>query len=620
MPLYENERNAVNRIAVDKRHSNEVVFGTDDALARIAAVIATAARARGQTAAVALEGWYAVDWQAVTDSLRKACERAGVAVDLRDVGSLMKPPTEIAEYRKPFSRPENPSFGWANHEGRILDIMDSGKLERLKADLREKAGGKKAGSAAIVVYGSGAAIPELDGLYDLTFYFDTTKESVLWTMWDGFLVPFGEKKAKKDYFWKDYYYCDFYLLNEQKHHAFRRMDYWVQAIDPKNLNLVPRESFDAILSTLVRYPTKNVKYAQPGPWGAYRFKGTRWDIEGLSCNAWNSLVAPQELSLLVDVGREKVLKMPGENLLQYPVEFVGPHIHATYPRLVPLYVWVDDGYFPEKTPPERRCMPVHNHPSTDYVRRLFNEPLGRYETYYIAEAFEGATTMMGFRDDANLEEWEEKCRESERTGKPIEDWEKYIKFWDTNVGDLFLIPPGTTHGHGGNQMVIEMDTVPSVAGTEYSFFGYDFVRPTWDDRKKTMTAKPMWMHLDHYFAHDQGRRAGWVKENLRARPKVVKWTPEYWLDRYETLPMMPFEIERLNFLKRAEYDTQGKFMHMVTLVTGEKVLIRAKSNPDLSADIEWFQSTAIPACFGEYEIVNMGEGFCTVVLIRWKKG
>jgi hypothetical protein len=95
-----------------------------------------------------------------------------------------------------------------------------------------------------------------------------------------------------------------------------------------------------------------------------------------------------------------------------------------------------------------------------------------------------------FKEDANLEEWEEKYRESERTGKPTEDWEKYIQLWDANVGDLFLIPPGTTHGHGGNQMVIEMDTVPSVAGTAYSFF-----------------------------ARDQGRRARWLKDNLRARPK-----------------------------------------------------------------------------------------------------
>jgi hypothetical protein len=620
MPLYENERNAVNTISIDKKHSDSVALGTERTLEKICGAIEAAARSKKKTVTVAFEGWYGVSWAAITRALCDACARAGIAVTLRDINSILRTPARIADYRAPFSRPSDPSFGWANQAGKIFDIVDPAKADMLKAELREKSADKSEKPGAFVVYGSGAAIPELGSPYDLVFYFDTTKETVLWTMWDGFLVPFAETAPKKDYFWKDYYYCDFYLLNEQKHASFKCMDFWVQAIDPGNMNLVPREAFDAILSTLVRYPTKNVKYAQPGPWGAYRFKDTRWDIKGLSCNAWNSLVAPQELALLVDVGRERPLKMPGENLLQYPVEFVGPYIHATYPRLVPLYVWVDDGYFPKPTPLERRCMPVHNHPSTEYVNRLFNEPLGRYETYYIAEAFEGATTMMGFKEDANLEEWEEKCRWSEKTGKPIEDWERYIQLWDTNVGDLFLIPPGTTHGHGGNQMVVEMDTVPSVAGTEYSFFGYDFRRPTWDDSKKSMTAKPMRMHLDHYFAHDQGRRERWVKDNLRARPKVVAWTPDYWVDRYDTLPMMPFEIERLNFTRRAQYDTRGRFMHMITLVTGERVKIRSKKDPRREAEIEWFQSAAIPACFGEYEVLNMTEGFCTAVLIRWKQG
>jgi hypothetical protein len=398
------------------------------------------------------------------------------------------------------------------------------------------------------------------------------------------------------------------------------MDYYVQAIDPGELNLVPRDAFDGILSTLVTYPTKNVKYAQPGPWGAYRFKHTRWNIPGLANNAWNAIISPNELAMLVDVGREKVLEIPAENLMMYPQRFVGPFIHKTYPRLIPFYIWLDDGYFPEPQTPERTSMPIHNHPGTDYVNRHFKEPLGRYETYYIAEAYVGANTWLGFNDGADLEAWERRCRESEITGKPVEDWKNYIANWETNVGDLFLIPPGTSHGHGGNQMVIEMDTVPSVAGTEYSFFGYDFVRPTWDDGKKSMTARPMKMHLEHYFDNEKWRRATWVKEHLRARPKIVKWTEEYAIDRYDSLPEMPFEVERLHFTKRAEYDTLGRFIHMVTLAQGERVLIRSKKCPERACEIEWLQGAAVPACFGAYELVNLREGMCTVVLLRWKKG
>jgi hypothetical protein len=188
------------------------------------------------------------------------------------------------------------------------------------------------------------------------------------------------------------------------------------------------------------------------------------------------------------------------------------------------------------------------------------------------------------------------------------------------VGDLYLIPPGTTHGHGGNQMVLEMDTVPSIAGTEYSFFMYDFMRPSWDDTTKTMTGKPVKMHLDHGFDQDQTRREDWVDKHLRAKPSIVRWTKEYYMDRYSSYGPMPFEIERIHFYKKGEYSTEGKFCHIVTLTVGENVVIRSKSNPEYQTDINLFQSAVVPACFGDYEIVNSKGGFCTVALIRWKKG
>ena len=72
--------------------------------------------------------------------------------------------------------------------------------------------------------------------------------------------------------------------------------------------------------------------------------------------------------------------------------------------------------------------------------------------------------------------------------------------------------------------------------------------------------------------------------------------------------------------KRGEYDTEGKFLHIATLAVGERVKIRSKNNPELETEIDWYQSALIPACFGEYEFVNVKEGLCTVVLMRWKKG
>ena len=305
--------------------------------------------------------------------------------------------------------------------------------------------------------------------------------------------------------------------------------------------------------------------------------------------------------------------------MQYSKQLVGPYISEKYPELFPLDVWLDDGYFPKPAPAERTSMPIHNHPDTDYVKRNFNEPLGRYETYYIAEAYEGANNWLGYKENCNLEEWERKCRKSNNL-EEIPNWKDYICNWDSYVGLLYLIPPGTVHGHGGNQMVLEMDTCPSIAGTEYSFFLYDFARNSWNDSTKTMTAKPLKMNLGHGFNNEKWRRENWVKDNLIAKPKVTEWTKEYCKEQYSSVSEMPFEIERFHFYKKAYNNTEKKFMHIVTLTVGERIKIRSKVNIELETEIELFQSAVIPAAFGEYEFVNMNGGQCTVVQLRWKKG
>ncbi|MGH7969751.1 MAG: hypothetical protein ACREIC_13585, partial [Limisphaerales bacterium] len=340
---------------------------------------------------------------------------------------------------------------------------------------------------------------------------------LLWQMWDGKLVPFGAESAAPDYQWKKYYYCDFYLLLRQKKKAFASMDYYLEAVDAQNLKLVSARAYNLIIDELVKGPIKQVKITQPGPWGSYRFKQIYDEIPGLENMAWNEL-AGIELSVLVDVGAGAELNFPCQNIMQRPVQLVGSHVHEKYPDLLPLQVWLDDGYFAEPVPYERGSMPIHNHPDTEYNKRNFNEPLGRYETYYIVEAYPDAGTMMGFKEEADLEEYERLCRDSKN--RKVFDWQKFIRRWATNVGDLFLIPPGTEHGHGGNQMILEMDTGPSVAGTEYSFFTYDFARNTWDDKAKSMTAPPMRMHLEHSFRNNKWRREKYVQEHLRARPVV----------------------------------------------------------------------------------------------------
>jgi len=612
MPLYVDKVGAENIIKVSEDTKNSIVFDTETVICKIAELISDAER----PARIALDGWYGIDWASIIGSLDKALKDKGVNCKFVDARTLFYSTEQIKEYKQKYIT-DDPSFGWANLYGKMQDIMDVGKIRDLKDSL--EAGAGKAGDTvdAIIVYSSGAAVSELIESYDLVFYFEKTHQTVLWLMWDGKLIPFGCETPDEQYFWKEFYYCDYYLLLRQKEYVIDKIDYFVEATSFDELKLIPRKAYDEIIQTLLKYPIKEVDYYQPGPWGAYRFKDFV-EVEGLENNAWHLTIGP-DLSVLIDIGAEQMLNIPFSDLMQYGNELVGSYIHETYPSLFPAHVCIDDGYFPVPQPFERTSMPMHNHPGTDYVKRHFNEPLGRYETYYIAEAFEGATTWMGFRENANPEEWEEKCRESDNKVL-IEDWKDFVRNWDTKVGDLFLIPPGTVHGHGGNQIVLEMDTCPSIPATEYSFFEHDFGRNTWDDRAKTMTAKPMRMHLDHAFDNEIWRRESYVRDNQRAVPKVVRWTKDYCMDRYSTLPEMPFEIERFHFYTKAENDTCGKFFHVVCLTIGKHAVIRSKKDPGLKTGLRYMQCAIIPASFGEYEIESSDGGFSTIVLYRWKKG
>jgi hypothetical protein len=92
------------------------------------------------------------------------------------------------------------------------------------------------------------------------------------------------------------------------------------------------------------------------------------------------------------------------------------------------------------------------------------------------------------------------------------------------------------------------------------------------------------------------------------------------MDRFATLPQMPFEIERIHFNERGEYTTSGKYLQALTLTVGKQVTIRSKSDPSKQTVIDRLQCALVPAGFGDYEIISSTPGPNTVVLWRLKQG
>jgi len=394
MPLYESKTNALNVINnVNTEWAQQTVSG----LKNIAQFIASKAKIG---TAIAIDGWMGADFAGLINELKTELGNKALFISTT---SIYNNELEITQYKQQFIT-DDPAFGKSNTKGQLKDVMSAIEVNKLKETIEQN---KK--QVAVIVYGVGSAIESLKASFNLIIYADNNQQKLLWQMWDGKLIPFNKDEPQNNYFWKEYYYSDFYLLHHQKQQVFNSMQYYIDSSNPDELKLLTRKTFDAIIREMVNYPVKEVKIFQPGPWGAYRYQDL-FDVPGLGCNAWNELAGP-ELNILVDIGSNTIVNMPVTNLMQYAELFVGKHIADTLPNMIPFDVWLNDGYFPEPVPQERSSMPIHNHPSTDYVKRNFNEPLGRNETYYIAEAYEGANTLMGFKEDISFEEWKEKCYE-----------------------------------------------------------------------------------------------------------------------------------------------------------------------------------------------------------------
>ncbi|MBN1183651.1 MAG: hypothetical protein JXB49_15275 [Bacteroidales bacterium] len=282
-------------------------------------------------------------------------------------------------------------------------------------------------------------------------------------------------------------------------------------------------AFDDILRTMVKYPLTEVKVFQNGPWRVSGYKDL-FDMNSLECNTLNKLVGTQ-LNILIDRGENYLKNILISNLLVHEKPFVCPNIHINLPVMIPLDIWLDNSYFLVPVQQPQSNIPLHSHPNTNYLKIHFNELLKRYETYYIAEACGRTKTMMIFHKGTDLEKGERKRCESWAKQQPITDWIRCIKIWPLNSGDLYLIPLNSIHGHGGNQIVLGMDTNASLGGTEHSFFTWAFMCSSCDYLIKTLKGKSVKMYLDHRFNNERWREKDWLKELYYLRQEeVIKWT------------------------------------------------------------------------------------------------
>ena len=253
-------------------------------------------------------------------------------------------------------------------------------------------------------------------------------------------------------------------------------------------------------------------------------------------------------------------------------------------------------------------MSVQLHPGAEFVMKE-NGELGRQdESYYVFVTGQGARTYLGFRDGVNVDEFVDEVKKSEKEHTEI-DYKKYIYGVHSEPGTQVMIPAGTIHASGQNQVILE---IGSLTVGSYTYKMYDYLRRDLDGNPRPIHSYYGALNLNHNMTET------YVKENLvNGRKRVLREDKNGKEIVVGECDQLYFSLRNLVFgdyftddTKR--YSESGDFF-VYALVDGEDVTVRSKAHPERQFRMKYMDMVVIPASMGEVELVNNKPGTWTVM-------
>jgi mannose-6-phosphate isomerase class I len=458
----------------------------------------------------------------------------------------------------------------------LADFFDPSALARLRQET--------ASSSRTIVLGTGATLVVADP--SLLVYADMARWELQRRQRENLIANFGmrnfEERASLKY--KRAFFLDWRAADRMKTELLERIDLLLDTNTPSAPRMISGEVFRSALRKVVSRPFRVVPFFDPGPWGGHWMERV-CDLpdDGAPNHAWCFDCVPEENSLLLGFGDQRVEVPALDVVLQHPRELLGASVcrrfGAEFPIRFDFLDTVGGGN-----------LSLQVHPLTEYIRQRFGMAYTQDESYYMLDAEPGAEVYLGLKTGIDPEQMVRDLETAQR-GEADFPAERYVNQFPARKHDHFLIPAGTVHCSGKDSMVLEISATP-----------YIFTFKLWDWGRVGLDGIPRPIHLQHGVRNIQWERTtDWVRTNL-VNHFVPVASGDGWREERTGLHELEFiETRRHWFTGTVPHDTNDT-VHVLNLVEGEEAVVESPEGAFEPFVVHYAETFIVPAAVGHYTV------------------